>query len=146
MKFLKSLIFVSLVISTFILSSPAEANPTRSVLSAEQLECQLNCTEIVRVGHQYLVVALNHRGEIFFVEPVDIPRNARKIEDSAYGQTDHLMTASSGAGTVDVSTETYVTSTEIVVVTTIIFYNADGEIIDVQVSTHRTSLDDRIEE
>ena len=47
------------------------------------------------------------------------------------------MTSAGDSGSVETSSITHVTATEIVVVTTIIYYDASGQIIDVQVIISR---------
>ena len=64
----------------------------------------------------------------------DSPISAQQLASSStYGTT-------TGTATATTTTYTYVTTTEIVVVVVTVFYDANGRILDVKTTEHRTKL------
>jgi len=104
-----------------------------------QPECQSNCAQAELMGKQYYVVARGYDGAVVAmaaIESPDIPLtviarlNARLASDAIAPQ-------GCTPPCVDVTTETYETPTELIVVTTYIYFDANGNVSDVQVHTQR---------
>ncbi|EGN75160.1 hypothetical protein A28LD_1335 [Idiomarina sp. A28L] len=138
MKDFKLVLFITLVFMPIFTMSLSKANASAPQSLKANLTCNYNCAEVIHLGSQYVVVAVDRKGDVFFVQSLDIPPDAvsQGVTESIPSQ--YLSTsASSEAGNVDSTERTYVTSTEIIVITTYIYYNADGDIVDVQVSEVR---------
>lgn len=136
----------SLVALILICASSAAASDR---LAGQQLEaCDGVCSEIVRMGGgQAHVVVTGADGAVYRVVPVDLPVDAVRMQEQDFaGSFDAPRLASGGTadgGSVEQITETYTTTTHIVVVTTTIYTNANGDIVDVQVNTSRFERDDQ---
>ncbi|RUO27520.1 hypothetical protein [Aliidiomarina sanyensis] len=140
MKTLISLIAIALSTIT-LLSTPANAASKPTQIPSDALSCNKSCVELVHLGQQHLVVGINNAGEIFYVHPLNLPRDAAHIGEFSIADTQQFYTQSSGES-VTSSEQRYLTASEIIVVTPYLHYDADGNLINVQVSEVRFPRDD----
>jgi|GEM_PF-5129723 len=99
-------------------------------------ECQYNCTANVRVAESLFVVARDSRGQIFHVERIELSPDALLVSSESTAEPG-LAPRTQDGGTVDISYDTYETTTQIIVVTTTQYFNADGELVDVSTNEQR---------
>ncbi|TRW47827.1 hypothetical protein FM042_11720 [Aliidiomarina halalkaliphila] len=132
---LRSILLISILCSSLVgVFSATHASPPQ--ITPANLSCTKNCAEIINLGSKYLVVAMDNQGNIFFVQPLDISPEAMYQGESEVRNSGYYQTASSG-DSVTSTEHRYVTATEIIVVTTYLHFNAEGELIDVQVNEVR---------
>ena len=139
----KYLAFVmSLLVLVFCSDSLAKEDEA-TILSVSN--CIQNCIEVSRVGGSMLIKWKGTDGSIVKVISRDVPKGVSLVNDTPisaqliaskniYGTTSGTSTGGSATTT----TYTYVTATEIVVVVVTIFYDANGRILDVKTTEHRT--------
>lgn len=106
--------------------------------------CTVNCVAQEKVGDKLLITWFGHEGEKIKVFTADIPFGAQIVTGSkelngVLSLDDNLMNKTDGGGTVDIKQHTYETSTHVVVVTTIMFFDANGNLLDVQVNVNSFS-------
>jgi len=106
--------------------------------------CQANCVAVERIGDKLLTVWYDAKGVAQDAITVDLPRDARRLSGekgvgSGYVSPETLneQQSTQDGGTVDASQTTYQTTTHIVVVITTTYRDANGNIIDVQVTVLR---------
>ncbi|NHA14277.1 hypothetical protein [Thioalkalivibrio sp. XN279] len=134
--------FQVILASLFLVAFPPQstATPVDQALQARTSDCVSNCASLVRIGKSHVVVAKDAAGEILRVISVDLPLDAKLVQSDQEVRQDGVQSMSSGAtggGTVETRTETYVTATEIIVVTYYFYFDANGNLVDVQTDTRR---------
>lgn len=109
--------------------------------------CQANCVAVERIGDKLLTVWYDAKGVAQDAITVDLPRDARRLSGekgvgSGYVSPETLneQQSTQDGGTVEVSQTTYQTTTHIVVVITTTYRDANGNIIDVQVTVLRFEI------
>ncbi len=134
--------FPMILASLFLAAFPPQstATPVDQALQARTSDCASNCASLVRIGKSYVVVAKDAAGDILKVISVDLPLDAKFVPSAQEVRQDGVQSMASGAtggGTVQTRTETYVTATEIIVVTYYFYYDANGNLVDIQIDTRR---------
>ncbi|RUO42801.1 hypothetical protein CWE15_05195 [Aliidiomarina taiwanensis] len=101
--------------------------------------CQVSCSESVKLKNNYVIVVRDEQGSIFHIEQLDLASTVRHVGTvDPEAKIARVMVSSSPDGSyTNSSTERYETPTEIIEVTTHFYFNAAGELIDVQVTEVR---------
>lgn len=136
---------IALVAAVLMVPIGVNANPNANAsIFQDTGDCSQNCTASVRVGGVLFVVSRDASGNVFQVDQVQLSEDAELIEPRRQAESGRSIRTSSNesdGGTTETTTETYETTTEIVVVTTHLYYNADGDLVDVQTSETRFQKD-----
>ncbi|MDX1443104.1 MAG: hypothetical protein R3270_04905 [Gammaproteobacteria bacterium] len=97
--------------------------------------CQTNCVRIVNFRNRFTLVALGNNGEAFRIEQLAIPANA-KPDQANWASSENTVSASGeDEATQRVYYQTYTSPAGTWVVVTLITYDAEGNITDVQSTT-----------
>lgn len=113
--------------------------------------CQVNCVTTERFGDKLLTVWFDAEGVPQDAITVDLPREAKRLSDKRSVPSQSFSPeALSGqqsiqGGTVETTQETYQTATEIIVVITTTYRDANGNIVDVQVTVLRFDIVDPLD-
>lgn len=133
---MKTFLPICIALSIF-LSHTVSSATVENHIKNKTINCSYECTEIIKLNAGWHVVAKNSNGDIEKVIPVDdIPINAKRIINN--NGIINTLSSVPGVGTTSTS---YETPTEIVVVYITTYRDADGNLLDVQVTTVRIQKD-----
>jgi hypothetical protein len=133
---MKILLPICITLSIF-LSHTVSSATVENHIKNKTINCSYECTEIIKLNAGWHVVAKNSNGDVEKVIPVDdIPINAKRVMNN----NGMINTLSSVPG-VGITSTFYETPTEIVVVYITTYRDADGNLLDVQVTTVRIPKD-----
>ncbi|MCO4322366.1 hypothetical protein [Aliidiomarina quisquiliarum] len=132
---IKKVLYAGLIVfygfnSTFVSASTVEIDTPN---------CQISCSESVKLKNNYVIVVRDEQGSIFHIEQLDLANNAThlgSLESVAEVGMVIMSTIPDGSYT-NSRTDRYETPTQIIEVTTHFYFNAAGELIDVQVTEVR---------
>lgn len=122
----------TILIIVILLGGATHASGFETSLLARAGSCESNCAYSVQQGSQLFVVARSLDGSILSMETVNLGDGAR----SQSGVEPQPMTACGGGTCTEQTTHIYVTPTEVIYVTIILYY-VDGELVDVDVIEKR---------
>lgn len=133
-KSLIGLVFVVLLLGT----SSVQAEPSERSLNVQSADCYSNCATLVRTGKHAHVVAKDANGSIFKVIALELPADAR-LDGTVESVTgiELLSSTNTDGTTVTQRTDKFYTSTHWVIVTYTFCWDADGNLIDMDVKETR---------
>ncbi len=126
MKYIIAILFAALSFSS-------SAETLSQSLQFKTQDCMTNCATTIKIGSQWVVVAKGSSGEVMKLVTLDLDKSAKLVRNIQASGGASIM---SSGHTTRQESETYVTNTEIVVVTTT-FYFKDDELIGVKVDVAR---------
>ena len=106
-------------------------------------KCNQNCISYELLGRSLLIKQLDYSGNTIKVQVVELGKNPKFIEKKLSKK--NILQNSMGTisdGTIKTDTQTYKTATKIVVVTTISYFDANGDLVDVRTIVTRFALVD----